>query len=41
MITSKVYVSFDGSSKANLYCILRDRWNNLTTVLVSQNTKKY
>jgi len=40
MIVSKVFVCFDGGSKASLYCILRDRWNNLGTVLVSQNTLK-
>ena len=40
MIISKVFVSFSGSSKGNLYCILRDRSNNLRTVLVSQNTLK-
>jgi len=40
MIVSKVFMYFDGGSKASLYCILRDRWNNLGTVLVSQNTLK-
>jgi len=36
MIVSKV-VYFDGGGKASLCCILRDRWNNLGTVLVSPN----
>ena len=40
MIVRKVFVYFDGGSKASLYCILRDRWNNLGTVLVFQNTLK-
>jgi len=40
MIGSKVFVYFDGGSKASLYCILRDGWNILGTVLVSQNTSK-
>jgi len=31
---------FDGGGKVSLYCSLRDRWNNLGTVLVSQNTMK-
>jgi len=39
MIARKVFVYFDGGSKASLYCILRDRWNNLGTVLVSQKRK--
>ena len=30
----------DGGSKANLYCILRDCWKNLITILVSQNNQK-
>jgi len=37
---SKLYVHFDGGSKQSLYCILRDHWKNLRTVLFSQNTLK-
>jgi len=33
-------VYFYGGSKASLYCILRDRWKKLKTVVVSQNTLK-
>jgi len=40
IIVSKVFVYYDGGSKASLYCILRDRWNYLGTVLISQNTLK-
>jgi len=40
IIISKVFVTFDGSSKVNLCSILRDGWTNLRTVLVSQNNLK-
>jgi len=40
MFVNQVLVYFDGGSKANSYCILRDCGKYLIIVLVSQNNLK-